>query len=87
MKRLIEKNDYHPIDSPIDSEDGSRLSFGRKLLLGLSPKEYLHQVLRNPLNWVLFMIFAVGLPVVVYRYVMGLGSVMHANYDYPWGLF
>lgn len=86
MKRLI-KEGFKPIDSLNDSDSGHRWSLKQKLLLGLSPRDYLQQVLHNPFNWLLFMIFAVGLPVIVYRYVMGLGSVMHASYDYPWGLF
>jgi len=58
-----------------------------KLLLGLSGREYLAQLVRNPVNWVLAVIFAVGVPVVVGRFVFGLGWVTHGSYDYPWGLF
>ncbi len=86
MNRLIEKG-FRPIDSLNDPDSGKRWSLQRKILLGLSPQEYFREVLRNPFNWLLFFIFAVGLPVIVYRYVMGLGSVMHGSYDYPWGLF
>jgi len=86
MNRLIEKG-FKPIDSLSDPDSGERWSFMRKLLLGLSPKEYFREVLRNPFNWLLFFVFAIGLPVIVYRYIFGLGSVMHGSYDYPWGLF
>ncbi len=86
MNRLIEKG-FKPIDSLSDPDSGKMWSLMRKILLGLSPKEYFHEVLRNPFNWLLFFIFAVGLPVIVYRYIFGLGSVMHGSYDYPWGLF
>lgn len=58
-----------------------------KLLLGLSGREYLAKAMANPVNWVLGVIFAIGLPVVVSRFVFGLGYVTHASYDYPWGLF
>ncbi|MEW6221321.1 MAG: polysulfide reductase, partial [Thermodesulfobacteriota bacterium] len=58
-----------------------------KLLLGLTPQEYLAQLVRNPFNWVLAAIFAVGVPVTVSRFIFGLGYVTHSSYDYPWGLF
>jgi Ni/Fe-hydrogenase subunit HybB-like protein len=86
MNRLIEKG-FRPIDSLSDPDNGKKWSLKQKLLMGLSPKEYFALVLHNPFNWVLFFIFAIGLPVIVYRYAMGLGSVMHGSYDYPWGLF
>ena len=86
MKHFIEKG-FQPVDSLNDPDDGHKWSLWQKLRLGLSPKEYFQQLLRNPFNWLLFLIFAVGLPVIVYRYVNGLGSVTHANNDYPWGLF
>jgi len=31
--------------------------------------------------------FAIGLPVIAYRFINGLGSVTHSSNDYPWGLF
>ncbi len=86
MNRLIEKG-FKPIDSLSDPDSGKRWGLLRKLMLGLTPRDYFREVLRNPFNWLLFVIFAVGLPVIVYRYYMGLGSVMHPNPDYPWGLF
>ena len=86
MKNFI-KAGFKPVDSLNAPDDGHRWSIMQKLLLGLSPQEYFQQLRRNPLNWLLFLIFAVGLPVIVYRYIFGLGSVMHGSYDYPWGLF
>ena len=86
MNRLIEKG-FRPIDSLSGSDDGKKWGLKQKLLLGLPAKEYFAQVLHNPFNWLLFVIFAVGLPVIVYRYYMGLGAVMHGSFDYPWGLF
>ena len=86
MKRLIAKG-FKPVDSLNDPDDGHRWTIKQKLLLGLSTGEYSQQLRRNPFNWLLFLIFAVGLPIIVYRYFTGLGGVTHANYDYPWGLF
>jgi Ni/Fe-hydrogenase subunit HybB-like protein len=57
-----------------------------KLLLGLTPGQYLMQAMRNPFNWALAVIFAVGLPILAIRFIFGLGSVTHSSCDYPWGL-
>ncbi|MEA3348002.1 MAG: polysulfide reductase [Pseudomonadota bacterium] len=86
MKRLIE-NGFRPIDSLNDPNDGHQWSIKQKLLLGLSPGEYFKQLRGNPFNWLLFLIFAVGFPVIVYRYATGLAGVLHGSHDYPWGLF
>lgn len=86
MKSLVEKG-YKPVNSLEEAQGRRRWTFVEKLLLGLSPREYLGQALRNPLNWVLGVIFAVGLPLILYRYIFGLGAVTHGSNDYPWGLF
>ncbi len=67
--------------------DGSVWSLKEKFLLGLTPGGYLQAVFKNPVNWVLFAIFAIGLPLIAQRYLSGLGSVTYASNDYPWGLF
>jgi Ni/Fe-hydrogenase subunit HybB-like protein len=77
---------FKPINSHGDA-DGKRWGLKQKLLLGLSAREYMQLSLGNPLNWLLCIIFVIGIPVIVYRYAFGLGSVMHGSYDYPWGLF
>jgi Ni/Fe-hydrogenase subunit HybB-like protein len=58
-----------------------------KLLLGLTPQMYIAQALRNPFNWILAIIFAVGLPIIAGRFLFGLSWVTHSSCDYPWGLF
>ena len=35
----------------------------------------------------MIFIFAVGIPLLLQRYIFGLGAVTHASNDYPWGLF
>lgn len=62
-------------------------SFKDKLLLGLTPREYLNQAMRNPLNWVICVILVIGVPLILYRFIFGLGAVTHSSNDYPWGLF
>ena len=86
MKHFIKKG-FKPIDSLNSPDDNHRWTMKQKLLLGLSPGEYFQQFRRNPFNWLLLLIFAVGLPIIVYRYFTGLGGVLHGSYDYPWGLF
>ena len=88
MKSAIIRG-VHPVDSPSKGERESRKSWTLldKLLLGLTPREYLAQAIMNPFNWILGIIFAVGLPLIAYRFMFGLGVVTHSSNDYPWGLF
>lgn len=86
MNRQISNNLHLPISGSTRPE-GTRWNLQEKLLLGLSPKEYLDQFLRNRLNWLLMVIFAVGFTLLLQRYLFGLGSVTHGSNDYPWGLF
>jgi len=70
-----------------DDQKGKAWSLLDKLLLGLTPKQYLDQAIKNPFNWILAAIFAIGLPLIAYRFLFGLGVVTHSSNDYPWGLF
>lgn len=65
--------------------DGLAWTIKEKLWLGLTPTEYRQQFFHNPVNWVLFAIFAIGIPLLFERYVGGLAAVTHASNDYPWG--
>ncbi len=86
MKRYIAKGKI-PVASLTKEEGQIRYTILNKLLLGLSTREYIIQALRNPMNWLLGVIFAVGIPMLIGRFINGLGSVTHSSYDYPWGLF
>jgi len=86
MKNLVAEIDYLPLGSTC-RVDGRPWTVKEKILLGLSARQYLRQLLRNPVNWLLLVLFAVGLPLLLQRYLVGLGSVTHASNDYPWGLF
>ncbi len=68
-------------------KDGTSWSLMEKLFLGLPLDQYIGQAFRNKFNWILGIIFAIGFPVIIYRFFFSLGAVTHANYDYPWGLF
>lgn len=67
--------------------DGSEWTIKEKLWLGLSVSDYKKQFFRNPINWFMIMIFAIGVPLILQRYIYGLGAVTHSSNDYPWGLF
>ncbi|HMB15308.1 MAG TPA: polysulfide reductase [Pelovirga sp.] len=85
MKKLAE-NGIKPHDAQL-KPDGRKFSLMEKLLLGLTLDQYVQQVIRNKFNWLLALIFAVGIPLIIYRFIFGLGVVTHSSYDYPWGLF
>ncbi len=57
-----------------------------KLLMGLSPLEYLRSLLTLG-NGVFALILAVGIPVIVYRFVYGLGAATHLTQTTPWGIW
>jgi Ni/Fe-hydrogenase subunit HybB-like protein len=67
--------------------NGEKWTVKEKVFLGLSPGAYFTEQFKNPFNWVLWIIYAVGLPVLIGRFIFGLGWATHASYDYPWGLF
>ncbi|RLB70134.1 MAG: polysulfide reductase [Deltaproteobacteria bacterium] len=85
MKKL-ETFGIKPHDASLKN-DGQKWSIMEKLLLGLTLDQYIGQALRNKLNWLFAIIFAIGIPVILYRFVFSLGAVTHGSYDYPWGLF
>lgn len=79
--------DLQIITSPYKIPGKTKWTIKEKLLLGLTTQEYIALVLRNPFNWLLALIFAVGLPVIAGRFLFGLSWVTDSSYDYPWGLF
>ncbi len=76
------------VDSEYKDEQGEarKWTLMEKLLLGLTPRQYLAQALRNPFNWILAAIFAVGIPLIAGRFIFGLHWITHSSNDYPWGL-
>jgi Ni/Fe-hydrogenase subunit HybB-like protein len=57
-----------------------------KLLMGFTPGEYLRSLL-TPFNAVAGVILLVGLPVIAYRYLYGLGAATNLSQTNPWGLW
>ncbi len=64
----------------------SRLWAKEKLLMGLSLREYLWSLV-TPLNLVAAGILAVGLPMIAYRFLYGLGAATNLSQTNPWGLW
>ncbi|MFZ2947949.1 MAG: polysulfide reductase [Desulfuromonadaceae bacterium] len=85
MKKII-ANGGVTVDS-LQKNPGRNWTIMEKLLLGLTLPQYIGQALRNPLNWVFALIFAVGIPIILGRFIFGLSWVTHSSNDYPWGLF
>lgn len=75
------------VDSLYKVPGGKKWSLKEKLLLGLTPRQYLAQAVRNPFNWVLALILCIGLPLIAGRFIFGLAWATNGSYDYPWGLF
>ncbi len=86
MKLFSKERPEIPIVNHL-KEDGTEWTIKEKLWLGLSVSEYKKQFFRNPVNWLMIFIFAIGVPLILGRYIFGLGWVTHASNDYPWGLF
>ncbi|OQX20677.1 MAG: polysulfide reductase [Desulfobulbaceae bacterium A2] len=82
----LQANGFAPVTSAL-RPDGVAWTVRDKLLLGLSPRNYIQTLVRNPFNWIILLIYLVGLPVLVGRFIYGLGWATHASYEYPWGLF
>jgi len=57
-----------------------------KIFMGLSLRSYLKELL-TPFNIIAGMILLAGLPLIILRYVSGLGAVTAASDDQPFGLF
>lgn len=85
MKKLATYG-VKPHDAGV-KENGQKWTLMEKLLLGLTLDQYIGQMIRNKFNWLLAIIFAIGIPVIIYRFIFSLGAVTHGSYDYPWGLF
>lgn len=85
MKKLIASGAI-TVDS-LQKAPGRNWTIMEKLFLGLTPQQYIGQAMRNPLNWIFGIIFAIGIPMILGRFVYGLSWVTHSSNDYAWGLF
>ncbi len=85
--KTFAKQGFEPVDTLQKPGTNSKWTFKEKMLLGLSPGDYMKQLMRNPLNWFFAIVYIVGTPILLGRFYYGLGWATHGNYDYPWGLF
>jgi Ni/Fe-hydrogenase subunit HybB-like protein len=85
MKTIIAQG-MNTVDS-MEKKSGKKWTLLEKLLLGLPLPYYIGQALRNPFNWFLALVFTIGIPMILGRFVFGLSWVTHSSNDYPWGLF
>ena len=85
MKKLI-ANGAITVDS-MQKAPGRNWTIMEKLFLGLTPQQYIAQAIRNPFNWIFGLIFVIGIPTILGRFVFGLSWVTHSSNDYAWGLF
>lgn len=60
--------------------------FEEKFLLGLSPSAYVKSLMR-PADLLVALILAIGYPVLIYRFVYGLGAATNLSQSTPWGLW
>jgi Ni/Fe-hydrogenase subunit HybB-like protein len=58
----------------------------QKLLMGLSLREYVRSLVR-PFDAVAAVILLVGLPIIAYRFLYGLGAATNLSQQNPWGLW
>jgi Ni/Fe-hydrogenase subunit HybB-like protein len=86
MKKYL-TNSVGMVDSLYKEPGKTKWTVMEKLFLGLTLPQYIAQAVRNPFNWILAAIFAIGLPIILGRFVFGLSWVTHSSNDYPWGLF
>lgn len=70
-----------------DNDQGRPWTLMEKIFLGLTPKQYMAQAMSNPLNWIFAVIFAVGIPFIIARFIFGLSWAVGDPYDNAWGLF
>ena len=79
MKKLIASGAI-TVDS-LQKSPGRKWTIMEKLFLGLTLPQYIGQALRNPLNWIFAIIFAVGIPIILGRFFFGLSWVTHSSND------
>ena len=60
--------------------------FTDRILLGYAPRAYVRSLV-TPLNGLVALILATGVPIMIYRFVYGLASTTNLSQTSPWGLW
>ena len=89
MKQYMKSNSTTQIVNSLrtDNDRGRRWTLMEKLFMGLTLQQYIAQAIRNPFNWFLALIFAVGFPVIIGRFIFGLEWATGGPQSNAWGLF
>jgi len=74
------------MNSPTARALDSRSWMNEKFFLGMNSREYLKS-LATPGNFIAGLIMAVGIPLIVYRFVAGLGATTNLSQTNPWGIW
>ena len=77
--------DHEQVLPPLAGREEFRSWFMRRLTMDMGWRDY-GRSLVTPFNVLVAAILAVGIPLIVMRFVYGLDSVTHGSNDYPWGL-
>jgi Ni/Fe-hydrogenase subunit HybB-like protein len=75
-----------PTTAPAAPGTTARTWAVEKLFLGMSFTDYLKS-LATPWNFVAGLIMAVGLPLMAYRFIFGLGAATNLSQTNPWGIW
>jgi Ni/Fe-hydrogenase subunit HybB-like protein len=70
----------------VQPHPGTQRWFTDKVLMGLSPREYLRSLM-TPWDAVFALILAVGIPLIVYRFAFGLAAATNLSQTTPWGIW
>lgn len=73
-------------ESAIHPVAGLRPTMTERLLLGMTPGEYVRSLM-TPWDALFALILVVGIPCIVLRFVFGLGAVTNLSQATPWGLW
>jgi len=89
MKQFLTRNPGTQVIDSLrkDNDKGRPWTLMEKIFLGLTPQQYVSQAMGNPLNWIFAVIFLIGFPVLIGRYIFGLSWAVGDPYDNAWGLF
>jgi Ni/Fe-hydrogenase subunit HybB-like protein len=73
-------------DTTMDRGFDARSFITEKLFMGMSVRDYLRSLL-TPGNAIFALILIVGVPIVIYRFVFGIGAASHLTQVNPWGIW
>jgi Ni/Fe-hydrogenase subunit HybB-like protein len=73
-------------DTTMDRGFDARSFITEKLFMGMSVRDYLKSLL-TPGNAIFALILIVGVPIVIYRFVFGIGAASHLTQVNPWGIW